>query len=428
MKIKNLKIKNFAKFSDLEIEFDSNITRLVGVNGSGKSSILLAIWVALKGMAEKGATVWGERFRFINAQSDPDIQLTLIDESKGAEIIVRNELTKKGNEITFRAPDEYPISQEWLNGLLSLSFVSAKNFCQLSGKEQSIILGIDTSIYDQSIKSLKDDFTLLGRELKTLGNPDPVIKTEKVVISELLAEKKVIDDANKVEEAKQKAIDEANKTLSKLKAEKVELQNEMDVLDAKITASNKIIGNLPAALPQKDSSDLTLKISNAEATNEKASTYTTYLTKLQSIEDKKKEIETNKGKQKTAEENKINYIKTFDFGFDGLSVNDDGELLLNDGNSVRPIKEPYFSKGQLEVIVARLYASTNPDLKVRFLDDFNLIDEDNQEKIITELIDAGFQLIISEVAKSSNKENVILLRECQVVSNDAPENKKKSLL
>jgi len=61
------------------------------------------------------------------------------------------------------------------------------------------------------------------------------------------------------------------------------------------------------------------------------------------------------------------------------------------------------------------------------LDDFNLIDNANQEKIINELVEAGFQLIVSEVAESSTKENVILLRECRVVSDDELKTKKSLL-
>jgi DNA repair ATPase RecN len=428
MKIKELKVKNFAKFTDLQIEFDSQITRLVGVNGSGKSSILLAIFTALKGMASKGDAIWGERFRFMTAGSDPDIQLTLVDEVKGgAEIIVRNELSKKGNEITFRAPDDYPISQEWLSQLLSLSFVSAKNFCQLSGKEQAILLGIETDIYDRSIKGLKDEFTLLGRELKTLGTPEPVEKKEKVSITDLLIQKKVIDDFNIEQDNKQVEFDRWAGMLTKFTAERAELVKELALLDEKISSGQAKLSLIPKPDQKKDIVEITKVIQNSELINLQADAYEKYQTKLQSIETKKEEIKANKEKQVQAEDNKINYIKSFDFGFDGLSVNDDGELLLNDGTSSRPIKEPYFSKGQLEIIVARLYASTNPDLKVRFLDDFNLIDNSNQEKIINELVEAGFQLIVSEVAESSTKENVILLRECRVVSDEELKTKKSLL-
>ena len=106
-----------------------------------------------------------------------------------------------------------------------------------------------------------------------------------------------------------------------------------------------------------------------------------------------------------------------------LGVDDSGNLVLND----RLIKEPYFSKGELEIMVAKLYMSVNPDLKVRFIDDFELLDEDNQAKILKQLLDAGFQVITAEVGKSPKHKNSILLRECSKVDSYTPKPEKESL-
>ncbi len=127
MKIKNLKAKGFGKFTDLEIEFDGQITKLIGANGSGKTSILYMIWAALKGIAEKDrdGQLIGERFRFISNGKSADIELTLFDEDKQAEIKVRNHITAGGNHISFKAPEDYPISDKWLKNLLSVAFLSA---------------------------------------------------------------------------------------------------------------------------------------------------------------------------------------------------------------------------------------------------------------------------------------------------------------
>ena len=68
MKIKSLKLTNFAKFTDFEIEFDGNITRLVGLNGDGKTTVgLNAIWAGIKGISLKckDGQLFGDRFRFI---------------------------------------------------------------------------------------------------------------------------------------------------------------------------------------------------------------------------------------------------------------------------------------------------------------------------------------------------------------------------
>ncbi|MCK9415286.1 MAG: DNA replication and repair protein RecF [Candidatus Dojkabacteria bacterium] len=47
--IKRLKLKNFRKFKDLELHFDSSIVLLHGDNAQGKSSILEAIYIAFNG-------------------------------------------------------------------------------------------------------------------------------------------------------------------------------------------------------------------------------------------------------------------------------------------------------------------------------------------------------------------------------------------
>jgi predicted ATP-binding protein involved in virulence len=49
MNIKHLKLTNFKKFADLEVDFNDGVNLFVGVNGSGKSSILEAINVAVGG-------------------------------------------------------------------------------------------------------------------------------------------------------------------------------------------------------------------------------------------------------------------------------------------------------------------------------------------------------------------------------------------
>ena len=45
MKLKSLKLKNFGKFTDFEIEYDDKVTKLIGMNGDGKTTVgLTAIW------------------------------------------------------------------------------------------------------------------------------------------------------------------------------------------------------------------------------------------------------------------------------------------------------------------------------------------------------------------------------------------------
>lgn len=452
MKVKGLKIKNIGKFTDFEIEFNGSITRLVGVNGSGKSSMLTAIWAGLKGIAEKNSTgqLIGERFRFIGqGGATGEITVKLIDEAKGAEILVKNKISKSGNNISFEAPDGYAISHEWLNNLLSVAFLSAKNFTQLSGRDQAVLLGIDTSEFDTKQKELKTKFTEINARLKQYQNLAVVEEVNPVDIAELTAKKDRVraalnqkyqdnkayndelrkDYAQKVSESEkeyQDALSSANILKEKLhKAKSAEsvlkecgyTGNEVSEFISTIHILENITRAIvpePDYIPElPDDSELQAidaQIIAATETNQKANLYQQYLAKLKEKEVVEAELQKNKDDQAGNEEKRLEYIKSFDFGFKGLEVDEDGGLTLNG----RPIKDPYFSKGELEVIVAKLYASQNPDLKLRFIDDFDLVDPDNQAKIIDGLLAEGFQIITAEVGNQSG-ENTIMLRECKIV-------------
>jgi DNA repair exonuclease SbcCD ATPase subunit len=49
MRIDKIKIENFKNYENLEVEFEKGINLFVGSNGSGKTSILEAINVAIGG-------------------------------------------------------------------------------------------------------------------------------------------------------------------------------------------------------------------------------------------------------------------------------------------------------------------------------------------------------------------------------------------
>lgn len=409
MKIKKLKLDNFVKFTDFEIEFDGKITNLIGINGSGKTTVgLTAIWACLKGISQNNTNnqLIGEKYRFIGAdKATADIELTLFDEEHQAEIKIKNRISKNANNITFDAPLGYKIDDAWVSNLFSVAFMSAKNFTQRSAKEQAILLGIDTSEFDKSIKDIKQDYTFVNRKIRDMGEIESVEKVEKVSISELLAKKDKIDAFNHNQDQQYIMID-------RMKQKVIDLNDQKQKIEERIFEISEALNKTPVPEEKIDIQPIIDKINNAEEINQKALLYEAYIEKKSAYDVIYKELEQNKKWQKEKTQEKIDYIKSFDFGFKELSIGEDGGLLLNG----RPINDTYFSKGELEIIVAKLHAKKNPGLKLRFIDNFELLDEKNQKSIIDNLLKSGFQIITAQVGdECKSKENTVLLRECKHV-------------
>jgi len=424
IKIKGLKVKNFCTILDLEISFDGNVTKLVGMNGSGKTTILNSIWVCFRGIAQKNVdgNLIGERFRFIGSEGrSADIELTLMDTSVNKEIIITRHILKDSTSLRFKAPKDYPISEQWLKELLNVGLLSANHFISLSPKQQALELGIDTEKFDSQVLELKEKATGIRAALREIGEPMKLEKVEPVSIIELVAKKDEIDEFNGDQSRRKLEIEKHGEKVDNLIEEKTKLESQIKVLNERIQKGREYVKGLPKPENRKDFKTIVEKIQNAGTTNKKANEYETSQLKLKRKLSVEGELKDNRDKQKEIQDKRLKYIKSFDFGLGDLSVNENGGLEYKG----KLIKEHQFSKGELELIVAMFAASLNPELKVRIVDDLEHLDKPNQEKLIKNLIDRGFQVIASEVKEVKSKENEILLRECKIVPDEKEESFEK---
>lgn len=449
------RFKNFYKFTDFVCEFGDRVTHLVGINGSGKSTVAYkGLLACLNGISENRGGLLGKRFLFIGAAGkSADVEYTFRDEENGGEFTVKRHITSSGQELKFQSKSDAPIDDAWLRTFLKVSLMSAKNFCALSGREQAAALGIDTTVFKEQLTKLKADFTLLNRDLKNMGEIAPVEPAEMLNVQEILSRKENLrselnakylankkhNDALRVKyEADKEAREKRETEHSDENARRSE--NIKDANDAAETLERvgydcaglvKWIATMPAlttfAEPEipapklieemPDDSELQLidsELLRASETNAKAGAYIEYKKKVKTKEAKKAELAANKKKQDEVEAETVAYIKQFKFPFAGLGIDDEGGLTLEG----RPLTESYFSRGELELIVAQLHASLNPAFKTRFIDDFDLIDDANQEKILAALDEKGFQVITAEVRKTKDRENTLILRECAIATDE----------
>ena len=420
----------------------------------------------------------GERFRFIgNQAATARGEMVLYDEAKGIEVKVMRKLTKTGTDLSFVGPDGMILDQKWLTDLFNIFLIAPKKFQELSPKDQARAIGIDTTKFDTELADLKKKYTEINAVYRSFGEIAPVEKIEKVDVSALLT-KKTDTQAERI--GKRKLISDAlnetyKKNVQSNKDAKEAWENAKRGIDTEVAGHNEaevkkiqsynavqnaaaILQNhgytgsevlvwmdtLKAAmLPAKEASKLypveptypepkpddaelvnfdqettqvisaiDLEIQNTNETNQKAVLYTQYLELVEKKAAKKTELDNNTILQSAKETDRLNYIKAFNLPFGNMSIGDDGELLL----SGKPIKEPYFSTGELLKIIPILISTRNPEFKYVFLQDFNLLDDDKQEEVSTYLTGKGFQLVVEYVSKEPViGKNCILLKDNVIV-------------
>ena len=424
MHLKELRMKNFCKFTDFKVEFHDKVTTLVGMNGSGKTTVgRTSLLATIKGIAEnnRNGQLIGERFRFIgNGKATADLELTLFDKEKDIEIKISNKISKSGNKITFEAPEGHVIDEEWLDSLLSVSLMSADNFCKMSPKEQALEFGIDTSTHDAKIKEIKDEARLKRSKVKDIGTIKEVAYAERVDVGKLDREKDKIKEFNAAQNDAEQAIYKGKGSVMGCENDIKDAELALETAKQALMVTKNDLEKLPDPKPYKELTAVQQQIDEADGVNKAANAYEKYKDTMLDREFAEAKLKIVTEKQKAAEGDRLEYIKKCDIGFSGIalskdkewavSIGEDGGLLLDD----RPINLTYFSRGELEVIVAKLHKAKKSTLMVRFIDNFELLDEGNQEKILKELIDAGFQVIVSMVGSQQKGANCIMLTECKV--------------
>lgn len=415
MIIRRITARNFAGFKDLKLDLNADITHLVGDNGAGKTTIGETIlWVAFKGIANKKGSFIGDRYQYIGEHGkSADVEITLYDKVRDTNISVKNHITKAGNAITFEAPDGYGLTKEWLSNLLNVAFMSATHFVSHTPKEQAILLGIDTKDFDRSIGEAAGDMTVSNRVVKMLGTRTPVEPAERVDVSSLMTELNKAGSFNNEQSVKSRAIQTQDELVTRLKQEEARLLEELRVLKNRIIEHSEAAMGLPQPLPVKDTSGIQEAVNTASETNDQAARYEEYVKWAEEKKAAEEKADADKKGLEKRRTDRVEYIKGFKFPFKGLSVDKDGGLLLNERRLAT------YSQGEREKYVAQMAVALDPVFRFRFVDNFESLDKKNQDSLIRFFEDNDIQGLTAEVSGDEDRNNVIVLRECEVVGRDA---------
>ncbi len=418
MKIEKLRLKNFAQFEDFELIFNDDITHLVGINGAGKTTVgVTAIWAGFKGIAEKSKTgaLIGERFRFITeGKKSLDIEITLYDEHTRKKILLKRHITKSANTIKITPEEGEALDREYVENLFNVSFLSASHFAALTGQQQAAAMGIDVTEHDAKMIAEKETAQGYRRDIKKIGELAPVEECEKKDIDALYLKQKLATEHNAAQQKTHDTWERCTNTTTEIEADMVELENQYRE-DSKLlqerranTAREK--QELPLIEECKDVGAIQAEIKDIVQANEAYFKYEAYVTSVEELEKLQGLLQENIGKQAKISDERSAYLQSKSFGIKGLQIDNKGNL-TKDGKLIRP---PYFSKGELEMLVARIGMNLNPELKVRFIDDFELLDDDNQVRLVKNLTKKGFQVITALVGKKITGDKSVLLKSCNI--------------
>lgn len=403
-KIKSVKLKNFSGFSEFQANINPGVTYLVGKNGAGKTTVgVTAIFFILKGIAERGEALKGERFRFIGPYGNSASgELVLKDDQ--CEYVISRKITKSGNSLEIKSSDGRSLGQDWIDSFWSEFFVSPLAFSKLSGKEQAETIGVDVSEFNKKEAEIKEEAKFLRKQIKDFGEieiPDEV--PESIVVSELLVERdKIIafnDKQDEIERQRREVEDligVKKREMSDIAKRLEQLKKEVeDLLEPKLEA-------MPFPEEKLLTTDIDDKIRNAEQTNKLAANIEVLKEKQRQKDAKTEELKAVLAKQSKNEEDRVKYLQDRDLPFSNLTIDDDGGLLLGG----RPIQRPHFSTGELIKICSAIIASQNPEMKYIFIEDFDLLDYEKASEVLEFLTKKGFQVVCEKVAR--NKEMLVL--------------------
>ena len=434
--IKDLNLEHFGKYVKLKINYNHNVTYLIGPNGSSKTTLgLTAIWFILQGIAEKsqnGSTpLIGERFRFIHKDfTTAKGILTLVDTNLNEEVTITRKLSKDKNTLEIVSSTGRKLDQDWLNALFNAFMLSPKRFYTLTPAEQTKALGIDVSSFNEQEKQLKIEYTHINRNIKEIGSvpefPYPVLES-KFKFEELQSElseairynnhalttnetlkNTIKSNINNLDQIG-KDIDTIEEEIEKLKTKLAAYKSDKSILKQRIEDDMLII-----PIEYKDTFDLEQQLKKEFENQNEINANRAVNEKIQLKQKLELDLINNKSEQQKIIDSKNEYLKSLDLNVKGLEINENGELVYQE----RFIREPYFSTGELIRSVLALTAkmiSKKKDadvLKYVFIQDWELLDKENQIKIQELLIKLGFQIVIEHVGTETiDGEYCLILNE-----------------
>jgi DNA repair exonuclease SbcCD ATPase subunit len=404
MKVKNLKITDLRNIEIFEGELaDWNV--ITWKNGSGKSTVIDAIFWAIKGKTYFDS----DPFRLIKKEKDQAvINLTL--EGQNREIIINRSFTKpteanpKGYD-TLRIVDTSgaKITQKELNTFFSSFTIDPLHIARQKPKDQIDIIkevaGIDTTEIEEKARETYDKRTIENRELTRLkwvvSEYEGVEEVKEVSVSDLIAERDKKQAENKEIGDLETDISVKKENITKAESEIEELKKKIENLEEGKKANTKILWELEEKLKNSkkhDLTEITEKINKSEEINEKARKYKEKLENIKKFDKQKEVCDALDKKYKDQLQAREDLIKNSNLP-DYIDFDKNAGVLVNN------IPFSQLNTAEQIKVAIQLGAILTPELKVLHIKDGSLLDEDTL-KVVKEVVEAhDYQILIERVGE-----------------------------
>lgn len=424
MKIVSLTAENIKKLRAVEIRPDGSLVQITGANGSGKSSVLDAIYMALAGkdaIPSKPVRKGADKAR---------ITLDL-----GDVVVTRRFTAAGGTSLTVEAAGgaRYPSPQKMLDDLLGALTFDPLAFSRMEPKRQletlrgMVKLDIDIDALDQANAKDYQDRTDINRRAKTLRTQaeaitvDPNAPAEPVDVAELTAEMQRAGEHNADIERRRanreqaagmiaasrtaaanyrRMADDSRRQIEELQARIAEAEKsagEHDFKAADLQAKIDAAGVLPAPI---DVTEVRAKIDAAAATNKAVQERAHRADYERQAEAAERNAAVITAQMEARTKQREEAIANAAMPVEGLSFGE-GEVLYNG----LPFDQAS-SAEQLRVSVAIAMAA-NPKLRVLRIKDGSLLDE-NGLSMVGEMAEAADYQVWIEQVDTSGKVGIVM--------------------
>jgi DNA repair exonuclease SbcCD ATPase subunit len=409
-KIVKFEVNNMMAVRFAEVEFDEagGLVVVGGENGSGKSSLIMALQFVFGGKKaiDKDPLRYGAEKGFVNV------------ELGGRPFTIRRTINDKGGEtLTVKGPDGKAIKspQRVLNELMGAvgidpSIIWSASDAEISKKLRDA-MGIDLTKLDAKEKDAFERRSLANRTLKHStvavegAETFDDVPQEKTSMSALLKEFKEGEAQNKARGKHLAAIDantqrrsEIDKEVDKKEKEIAALKEEREEL---IVRDEELEGILNDTV-DIDLNEIGVRMGTVEAVNNKIDANLKAAGLKEELENDKARVEELNKEVEAIRQEKLEVIAAAEFPLEGVEFDHNGQMTM-DGKPWHA-----WSDGERLLASFEISAAMAPNLKAVVMRQGSLFD-DEAKKVIAEIAQERGYLVLMEVVGDSDEVSIYMV-------------------